>query len=158
MTEKLSNWFALYSDNHQIPVNKKIHYVCVPLIFFSVLGMLSLIKIPVDARIIQPFNIGLHVVFLAAALLFYLRHSFCIFCGTAIFATLCIMLIDVIKIQTAIEAWQIFVSLFALAWLGQFIGHKIEGKKPSFLTDLIFLLIGPAWIVRNIFCKLEFEY
>jgi len=104
------------------------------------------------------FNMGLHWLALVAAMVFYLRHSFCIFCGTAVFSLLCIMLIDAVKLKAAIPPWQIYVSLFVFAWLGQFIGHKIEGKRPSFLTDMIFLLIGPAWIVRNIFCKLEFEY
>jgi uncharacterized membrane protein YGL010W len=37
-----------------------------------------------------------------------------------------------------------------LAWIGQFYGHKIEGKKPSFLKDLEFLLIGPLWVIQKV--------
>ncbi len=42
------------------------------------------------------------------------------------------------------------IGVFVVAWIGQFVGHKIEGSKPSFLTDLAYLLIGPAWIVAKI--------
>jgi uncharacterized membrane protein YGL010W len=45
------------------------------------------------------------------------------------------------------------LGLFSVAWIGQFYGHKVEGKKPSFFQDLQFLLIGPAWVVENLFAK-----
>jgi uncharacterized membrane protein YGL010W len=38
------------------------------------------------------------------------------------------------------------VGIFVVAWIGQFYGHHLEGRKPSFLTDLQYLLIGPIWI------------
>jgi uncharacterized membrane protein YGL010W len=54
--------------------------------------------------------------------------------------------------------WQLALLIFAIAWIGQFIGHKIEGKKPSFLTDLAFLLIGPLWLLHFIYKKLGIPY
>ena len=158
MTTALQKWFILYSENHQNPVNKKIHYTCVPLIFLSVLGIMSSIEIPVKLGEALHTSLGLHYFFLAGALIFYLRHSPCIFYGVSIFALICIMLIEAVRMQNEIAPQTIFVSVFVLAWIGQFIGHKIEKKKPSFFTDLVFLLIGPAWIVKNIFRKLELEY
>ena len=41
-----------------------------------------------------------------------------------------------------------------IAWIGQFIGHKIEGAKPSFFEDLQFLLIGPAWVALSVSGKM----
>ena len=38
-----------------------------------------------------------------------------------------------------------YIGIFVVAWIGQFYGHKVEGKKPSFFKDLQFLLIGPVW-------------
>ena len=157
MTLTLQNWFKLYSENHQNPVNKKIHYSCVPLIFFSVLGMLSLIQIPAEAGENIHFRIGLHHLALSGVLIFYLRHSVKIFFGMTLIALMCVMLIEVINIQNAVAPWQTYVLIFSLAWIGQFIGHTIEGKKPSFFTDMVFLLIGPAWIVNNVLSKLKFE-
>ena len=42
------------------------------------------------------------------------------------------------------------IAVFVIAWIGQFYGHKVEGKKPSFLEDLAFLLIGPLWVTESI--------
>ena len=50
-----------------------------------------------------------------------------------------------------VELWQVSVVIFVIAWIIQFYGHKIEGKKPSFLDDIKFLMIGPAWILDDIF-------
>ena len=47
--------------------------------------------------------------------------------------------------------WIICAVLFALAWLGQFIGHAIEGRRPSFFKDLPFLLIGPLWLLADVY-------
>jgi uncharacterized membrane protein YGL010W len=49
--------------------------------------------------------------------------------------------------------WAICLTLFVVAWIGQFIGHKIEGKKPSFFKDVQFLLIGPAWLLSKVYRK-----
>jgi uncharacterized membrane protein YGL010W len=48
--------------------------------------------------------------------------------------------------------------IFILAWVGQFIGHKIEGMKPSFFQDLQFLLVGPMWLMHFVFKKLGLRY
>jgi uncharacterized membrane protein YGL010W len=42
-------------------------------------------------------------------------------------------------------------AVFVGAWMGQFYGHKVEGKKPAFFEDLQFLLIGPIWVFEPIF-------
>ena len=54
--------------------------------------------------------------------------------------------------------WQACLILFVVGWLFQFIGHKVEGKKPSFFEDLQFLLIGPAWLLAAIYRKLGIRY
>ncbi len=50
------------------------------------------------------------------------------------------------------------VAIFVLAWIGQFIGHKIEGKKPSFLDDLRFLLIGPLFVLSFLYRRLNLAW
>ena len=50
--------------------------------------------------------------------------------------------------------WKLSMLIFIFAWIGQFIGHKIEGQKPSFFEDIQFLLIGPAWLLSFIYKKL----
>jgi len=58
---------------------------------------------------------------------------------------------------TEYAVW-IYVFIFLVAWVGQFYGHRIEGKKPSFLKDLQFLMIGPAWLLHFIYRKAGIRY
>lgn len=160
MSPALKTWFDRYSDDHRDQTNKRIHFICVPLIFFSVLGLLSLPGIQTGAG----DNNGLferitpaHLLALVA-LVFYARHSFALFLGIAIFTMACTWIIGMIYNQDLFPAWAVFSFVFAMAWIGQFIGHKHEGRKPSFLTDLVFLLIGPAWIIGFIYRKLGIAY
>ena len=50
------------------------------------------------------------------------------------------------------------IAVFVVAWIGQFVGHKIEGRKPSFLTDLAYLLIGPAWLAGKVMRRIGVAY
>ena len=49
-------------------------------------------------------------------------------------------------------------GVFVVAWIAQFVGHRLEGRKPSFLTDLTYLLIGPAWVLAKLYRKLGWRY
>jgi uncharacterized membrane protein YGL010W len=50
------------------------------------------------------------------------------------------------------------IAIFVVAWIGQFIGHKIEGKKPSFFDDLRFLLIGPLFVLGFLYRRFHVAY
>lgn len=62
------------------------------------------------------------------------------------------------NIQFGRQSWIIYLAVFVITWIFQFIGHKIEGKKPSFLKDLQFLLIGPIWLLGFILKKTGIRY
>lgn len=126
----VSEWFDEYSESHQNKTNKLIHWVCVPTIYFSIIGILT------------HFSVLLTALLLVLAMVFYARLD--------------IVLAVAMAALTLIMAWLIFIlpagpgfyiALFIAAWIGQFYGHKVEGKKPSFFKDLQFLLIGPIWCV-----------
>lgn len=77
--------------------------------------------------------------------------------GILVFSALCLR--GVIWLgMLSVPVWMSALTIFVLAWIGQFIGHNIEGKKPSFLKDLQFLLIGPAWLMGFIYRKLNIKY
>ena len=153
MTGTLEMWMVRYADDHRNLKNKRIHFICVPLIFFSVLGLLS--QVPLHAGS-TAFTLG--QVLALFVLAFYLRHSPALFAGFAIIVLVFLFLIGWISSQEILHPWLVFILIFVLAWIGQFIGHKHEGKKPSFLTDLVFLLIGPAWILAHIYQRLGIRY
>jgi uncharacterized membrane protein YGL010W len=150
-------WFAEYGDSHQDDTNELIHWICVPVIFFSVLGLIGSLPVP-DAleRLFPPFDWAL--VAIVAAYLFYVRLSPPLALGLLTFMLLCYGLIGLLEVQGPWPVWQSCLVLFVLAWVGQFIGHKIEGKKPSFLHDLVFLLIGPAWLLHFVYKKIGLKY
>lgn len=56
------------------------------------------------------------------------------------------------------QAWILYLGVFVITWIFQLIGHKIEGKKPSFLKDIQFLLIGPIWLLGFILKKTGIRY
>ena len=68
-----------------------------------------------------------------------------------------ITIIDIISLFDKGLLVTIYLSIFVIAWIGQFLGHKIEGKKPAFFKDLQFLLIGPLWLLSFIYNKLNIK-
>ena len=154
--KNLQTWLDKYGESHQNITNKLIHWLCVPCIFFCVLALFSLIELPILEQWLpaEMANFASVVVFLG--LLFYLRLSFSMFVGVGIFTALCFQGIFMLN-QTNLKL-EISLTLFVIAWIGQFIGHKIEGAKPSFFDDIKFLLIGPAWLIAFIYQKLGIKY
>ncbi|NLP56953.1 DUF962 domain-containing protein [Lutibacter sp. B1] len=147
----LQQWFDEYSISHQNKTNQAIHYVCVPAIFFSIVGMLMSIPSQTVSNLTNlnnPIIENWAGVILILVLLFYLRLSFSTFIKVFIFSILC--LIGNYYISTILPLFYTSLVIFIVAWIGQFYGHKIEGKKPSFLKDLQFLLIGPAWVFEKL--------
>ena len=136
---------AEYSESHRNVLNKRIHYVCVPLIFWSIVGLLYLIPIPMGVD-------WMNGAFLALALVtaYYVRLSVPLSLVMFVFAMICMFSWQWLETQ-GMTIWKVALSVFVFAWIGQFYGHKVEGKKPSFLKDIQFLLIGPAWIAAQIF-------
>lgn len=152
----IQDWFNLYGESHQNRTNKLIHWVCVPAIYFCVIGLLASIP-PAAAPIIGAAPWAKAAV--GAVLVgFYLPRSIPLMLGMAAWSWFCIWLSCYLLAHAAWPLWGICTALFAVAWVGQFIGHGIEGRKPSFLTDLQFLLVGPAWLMGFIYRRLGIPY
>jgi uncharacterized membrane protein YGL010W len=150
----LDQWFEEYAVSHQNPKNKAIHYICVPAIFFSIVGLLMCIPRTFLKNLLhlnQPIIENWAVVVLIFMLIFYIRLSVSMAIKMAVFSVLCLVLN--FYIAQFVPLWAFSIAVFAVAWIGQFYGHNIEGKKPSFLKDIQFLMIGPAWVVQNLFSK-----
>ena len=154
-------WLSEYGESHQNGTNKLLHWVCVPLIMFSLLGLLW--SIPVNnLQKLFPDSISFFVnwgtLFLVLALLFYLRLSLAMFLGMLVIAALMVAGIYLVHLYVSLPLWVFYLAVFAGAWVGQFVGHKIEGKKTSFLKDVQFLLIGPAWLLSFVYKRLGIAY
>ena len=146
-----------YGESHQNPTNKLVHWVCVPLIMFSLLGLLWSIPVPVPIQKSSPWlNWGTLV--MALALLYYVRLSGRLALGMVLVWVAMAAMLRVVAGGAVLPLWGICLIIFALAWVGQFWGHKVEGKKPSFLKDLQFLLIGPLWLLHFVYLRLGWGY
>ena len=154
----IDEWLTLYGRDHQNPTNKLIHWICVPVILFTVFGLLMSVPFPIIAN--GWINVAT-IVFLFA-LAFYFRLSFPIFVGMILIGFLMLLgnrFLAVNLLPTiGLNLLQFSIIVFVIAWIFQFIGHKIEGQKPSFLEDMQFLLIGPIWLLHFIFKKIGIPY
>lgn len=143
-------WFSEYAESHQHSANQKIHFVCVPVIYFSIVGMIRSIPthfITETLGFSNPVFANWAALLLAILMLFYIRLSVKTFILMVVFS-----LISLYGNFYLSQFFPLFLSslfLFVVAWIGQFYGHKLEGKKPSFFKDLQFLLIGPAWVFEK---------
>ena len=144
-------YFDEYAVSHQNETNQAIHYICVPLIFFSVIGLLMSIPttfLENTLNLSNPLLENWAVVVGLVISIFYLRLGF-----WYLIEMLFVILISIIAnfwLSSHVNLLYASITIFVLAWIGQFYGHKVEGKKPSFLKDLEFLLIGPLWVIQKL--------
>ena len=150
----MQDWLDGYSADHQHPINQRLHWLCVPPIVWTVLALLW--AIPVPPRFLQPGAWAVLAMFLAFA--WYWKHShrlgIALLLAFVVLALLTAFAFD--RLGAAHLRW-LALTVFVLAWVGQFIGHRFEGRRPSFLTDLSYLLIGPAWLMEKLLRKLGFK-
>lgn len=143
----LQDWLAAYGESHRNPTNIAIHLVCVPTIVFCVFGLAD--SVP------TPFRLSWLI--FAAGMVFYYRLSPVMALGMAIMCGAMLYAIELLKTH-GVNVLMVSAVVFVVAWIGQFIGHRIEGKKPSFFRDLQFLLIGPAWTLSHLFKRLGWKF
>jgi uncharacterized membrane protein YGL010W len=139
---KIDELFARYGESHRHPANKAIHWICVPLITWSLLGLLWSAA-PAAAYAL-----------VAIAVAFYLWLSVPLAVGMLVLVAL--MLLPLLLLGP--HVLPVSIAVFVAAWIGQFIGHLIEGAKPSFFEDLKFLLVGPAWLLAFVYRRLGIAY
>ncbi len=157
-TRKIDDLLMQYGESHQNKLNKNIHWVCVPIIFFSIVGLVWSIPNSLLQLITPHPFANWATLTLIIVLMYYLWLSPSLFFGMTLFSILCLFLAHYISVFVPLPFWAVSLSLFILAWIGQFYGHKVEGKKPSFLKDIQFLLIGPAWLMHFIYKKWNIKY
>ena len=152
----INQWLEEYGESHKDETNKTIHWLCVPTIFFTIVGLFYCIKLPVQLSATLQMNVALILLVVVTA--YYFALSKTIWLGMLVFGLLCLGICYWIEVYTAVPLWLVCIILFVLAWIGQFYGHKIEGKKPSFLKDLQFLMIVPMWPMSFIYKKMGVKY
>lgn len=158
----IDKYFDKYGESHQNHTNELIHWICVPLIVFSLLGMVWAIPFP-HLEFLGRYNgfVNWASFLLAFSIYYYYKLSpvlsYAMILITFGFSAIIVSLENMEK-AGGLPMWQVCLAIFILSWIGQFVGHKIEGKKPSFLDDIKFLLIGPLWLLHFVFKKAGIRY
>lgn len=148
-----------YGESHQNKINKTIHWIAVPCIVFSLLGLVWAIPVPNFMKGFPYINWA--SILIAFALYYYYRLSPIM--AYAMIVVVAIMSYFIVQLEYNEQAggwpmWQSCLIIFVIAWIFQFVGHKIEGKKPSFLEDVRYLLIGPIWLIHFLLKKWRIKY
>ncbi|NEX61208.1 Mpo1 family 2-hydroxy fatty acid dioxygenase [Noviherbaspirillum galbum] len=140
---QIDTLIGIYAESHRNHANEIIHFICIPLIVFSFLGMLWALH-PLAAVAVS-----------VASLIYYCMLSLPFAAGMLAMSGAMLWLLSALPQQQILA---VSIGVFIVAWIGQFIGHKIEGKKPSFFDDLRFLLIGPLFCLSFLYRRLGIAY
>lgn len=132
-----------YAHSHLHPVNEWIHFICVPAIVFSLLGVIWAVH-PLAALATVLVSLG-----------YYLLLSKPLAWGMLVMAGAMLMVLWAVPQR---HVMLVSAVVFGVAWVGQFVGHKIEGKKPSFFDDLRFLMIGPLFVLGFLYRRFGIVY
>jgi uncharacterized membrane protein YGL010W len=146
-----------YGESHENRLNKFIHWICVPVIVWTVVALIWSIPFPwkIGSGIV-PVNWA--VITLVLAQVYYFSLSRRLGMGLLLYNLAMLWLTAVIEQASPWPLWQVALAVFVLAWIGQFIGHVFEGKRPSFFKDVQFLLIGPAWLMSFVYKKIGYRF
>lgn len=147
---KLQKYIEEYNESHRNETNILIHKFCVPLIMFSILGIFKAFPVPET----WPLWLDMSYVLVGLCMIYY-----AFFKNARVFLSMLLLVIPMVAILEYLRPRFFLLSLgiFILSWIAQFIGHKIEGKKPSFLKDLQFLLIGPIWTMNKFMARVGID-
>jgi len=152
----VSDWLGEYGASHQHPTNKLLHWICVPPIVLAVLGFLWSAPVPAVFAESSPW-LNWATLAAAAAVIYYLALSPALAVGVLIAFILLLALTQALA-RLPWPLWLTSAAIFVAAWIGQFVGHAIEGKRPSFFKDLQFLLIGPLWLLAAAYRRFSVPY
>ena len=146
-----------YGESHRNPLNKLIHWIAVPTIVWTIVALLWSIPFPFTVDL-PGIPVNWATIVLVLAQIYWFRLSLKLGLGLLLYNVFMIQLTVMVSKLSSWPLWQLALGVFVVAWILQFIGHAIEGKRPSFFKDLQFLLIGPAWLLAFVYRSLGLRY
>lgn len=152
----VDDWLGEYGASHRNPTNEILHWICVPPIVLAVMGLLWSVPVPIAFSDTSVWLNWATLVTLAA-LLYYAVLSPALTIGIVIAFTGLLLIVHGLA-SLRWPLWIISLTVFVVAWIGQFVGHALEGKRPSFFKDVQFLLIGPLWLLASVYRRLGVRY
>src|SRR5262249_29731236 len=152
----VAEWLGEYGESHANPTNKLLHWICVPPIVLSVMGFLWAIPVPQAFAAVSPW-LNWATLLGLAAFVYYAALSPRLAFGIGVAFVVMFAIVNALA-DLPFPLWATSLVIFVAAWIGQFIGHAYEGKRPSFFKDVQFLLIGPLWLLAALYRRLGLNY
>ncbi|RYV02556.1 hypothetical protein SOPP22_08490 [Shewanella sp. OPT22] len=145
IVEQLSTYKSVHLDADNI----KTHFIGVPTIIWSIFVWFSMLRFPVGET---GMELSFGYVFAAVVLIYYVLLHLGLAIGMVLFIAPVIYSANLVA-QTLYGGW-IALAVFVFGWVFQLVGHKFEKAKPAFIDDLNQLLIGPLFLMAEIFFAL----
>jgi len=160
-----AEWLDEYGVSHRNPTNKFLHWICVPAIVWCIVGFLWSLPVPgagspaagSPAAAYSPL-LNWAALTIAGAVIYYSLLSVRLAIGALVLLTAMLWSVEALARATTVPIWAICIAVFVAAWIGQFIGHGIEGRRPSFFKDVQFLMIGPLWLLADLYRRLGLRF
>jgi uncharacterized membrane protein YGL010W len=150
------HWLQSYGVDHTHPGNRLLHWICVPLMVVSVVGLLWSLPVPEHfARAPSVLNWG--TLFLMATIVYYFLMSLRLALGMLPFLLGVILIVNWLAALTP-RLWALCTVLLLVASVGLFVGHQLEGRRGSVLRDLYYLMLGPIWLLATVYRRLRVPY
>lgn len=151
---RIDRLLALYERDHLHPTNRLLHFIAVPLIYLCVVALLAEIPVP---QVLESIPGGWNTIAAIPVSIYYLRRSVTAWVIMVLFTALCVGVINLMR-HLEVPVWSVALGLLLALSIVQYIGHRIEGKRPSFFADVQFLLIGPVWVFQKLLQPLGLRY
>ena len=151
----IQDWLDEYAVSHKNATNKAIHWVCVPLIVWSIVLLFGSIPVP---EVLANAHLNWAWVVSGFSIIWYFYLSQPLAIGMTFFLAALNYLSIQVQETSPYPIWAIGLAIFIISWIGQFFGHHIEGKKPSFIKDIQFLLIGPIWLLHFVYKQIGLKH
>src|SRR6186713_2726184 len=98
----IHQWLGEYGESHQNETNKTIHWICVPTIFFSIVGLLYSIKLPFSMAGIQ---LNVATIVMVLVIVYYFLLSKTLWIGMLLFGFVCLILCHLVEAGNIIPLW-----------------------------------------------------
>ncbi|MEJ6500348.1 MAG: DUF962 domain-containing protein [Rhodobacterales bacterium] len=108
MTRKIDTLLAEYGESHQNPTNKLVHWICVPVIVWSLMALIWSIPVPAVFRPVP--NLTWLTPILLAAILYYIVVSWRLAVGVLVCLIICLCLIVYYQASFTLPLWQVALS------------------------------------------------
>lgn len=148
--EQLSNYKSVHFNKSNI----KTHFVGIPLIVWAITVLLSLQTFTVDIAG-NSLTYTPAIVLFIVALVYYLKLHAKLALGMLMYIIANIYLASLVTAMAS--ALWIAIGAFVVGWIIQFIGHIYEKAKPAFFDDIMGLVIGPLFLMAEVYFALGLE-